>query len=224
LHFGNDDVTFKAVPETKGDPWFDYGFTSTASTHGSAEYDTTVSDGEGACHRALVRFWGYTSHNGVDYALVDTFERENKQLTVTSSAVHKVLRPYKWVDFGAVAVGTTVATAVVFPNLDRDPTAEGVHRHVLFHPPFTEICGGDTSLLPGASTWTGGVRECYYNPDLVEEEKGEESSESSGEDESDEGGEGSEEEDREEGGEGSVGEGTTPEEEVESEEDFDGED
>ena len=76
-------------------------------------------------------------------------------MVVSSTLVHKILRSFKWTEFGAVKVDYTVATAVVFPNLDWDANPAGYYDRVLFHPPFTETCGGDVHLLPDGSTWGG---------------------------------------------------------------------
>jgi hypothetical protein len=212
LHYDRDQVCFKAIPNYNGSPWFDYGFISIDENHKCAEEDPIVDEedeeeeprGEEEeveekepTYRALVRFWGFVTHQGNDYALVDLFEKEHKNRPISSDFLHKILRPYKWVEFGAVPVDCIIATAVVFPNLDHDPTAEGVYRRVLYHPSFTELCGGSRRYLPKADMWAGDVEDCYVDPDDWEEEKKDQDEESSAGEEEEEEEEDEEDEDEE---------------------------
>ena len=102
LNYDRDQVVFKAIPNFGGTPWFDYGFISIAEGHPCAEVDpmSVVEDEESEeeeeekeekepNYRALVRFWGFVRHGGVDYALVDLFEKEHKNRPITNDLIHK---------------------------------------------------------------------------------------------------------------------------------------
>jgi len=149
--FPDSSTTFRAYSSYYGGkPWFDYGFTRVDHDQEGGESDPIEPDSK----RTLVKFWGFTEHNGVVYACVDYCTRHSPRPGHRGEwRPHPTMRTYKFntfyhrgagepnPPFFAVPVSSTIASAVIFPGPDN-------RKCVLYFPTDTYMGAGDPATVP----------------------------------------------------------------------------
>lgn len=153
---GQQRVLFRASTTVGRHPWFDFAW---FLQHGEEEW-AEVDPVDPTRKRALGKLWGFTQWAGVAYAFVTLYTKARTQYQP-----HPVLQSYKHVQvtvrdrsapsgyrlvppFWAVPVQHLLATAVAFPDPDREVDNSGVTDWVLVHEPFVTICGGQPGRVP----------------------------------------------------------------------------
>ena len=150
LNFPRDGVAFRAYPEYKKAPWFDYGWVSVDRRQRGCEPDPVYP----GSYRVLVRFWGFTEYGGKAYAFVDYY---TKAVLLAGEVEHPVFKKYCYLKdrapgnrgplvppFYCVPASSVVGTAAVYadPDYPQKPysSTENSYHTVLYHPSFVELC------------------------------------------------------------------------------------